>query len=402
VTSRKILPFSGISEFPLQYSVVHTSDTARLFADRNTQLNRELSRIQSDPPTHPEYLSMVKAVDRLRNERIDHAKTLYRYKLQALQRKAVVTRATLQSQYMQRIREQRDKCLEQASEEWYQIQRERRNFDTDKDAPLTHFTGERPQWVAAQTAYNTEVSILSGVAKYVGFPAAPEIRGATSAEMDEDLRKMGVCARNLTPLDNADLLQISRQTAPSVVSAALPPVGKPKSGAEEQFIAETAWANPQHQQSQYLTNVHRQISNNLRPASPVSTPAAQKRSTDPAPNGSASTVPVHPSSSLAPTPMSVEPHGTEAGHPKSNLYAGAVSVTPSKPAEQIAHKPDTIAENGLQEIAQVPEPPTSNARTTDAVTAGVKASSPPPQQPPQSLETAPPAQMPPGVQVGSV
>lgn len=155
--------------------------------------------IQSDTPTHPEYLAIVEAIDQLRNERIEHAKTVYGYKLQSLQRKAVTTRAVMQSQYMQRIRELREDTLERASAEWYQIQRERRNFDADKEAPLRHFGGNRAQWVAAQTAYNTEVSILSGMAKYVGFPAAPEIEGATTAEVDEDLRKMGVSSLFIAP-----------------------------------------------------------------------------------------------------------------------------------------------------------------------------------------------------------
>lgn len=137
---------------------------------------------------------MVEAIEQLRNERIEHAKTVYRYKLQALQKKATTTRATAQSQYMQKIRELRDDFLEKASAEWYQIQRERRNFDADKEPALNHFGGERAQWVASQTAYNTEVSVLSGVAKYVGFPAAPEIKGATTLEVEDDLKKMGVSA----------------------------------------------------------------------------------------------------------------------------------------------------------------------------------------------------------------
>jgi hypothetical protein len=35
-------------------------------------------------------------------------------------------------------------------------------------------------------AYNKEVSILSGVAKYQGFPAAPDIRGATEDQVEND------------------------------------------------------------------------------------------------------------------------------------------------------------------------------------------------------------------------
>ncbi len=50
----------------------------------------------------------------------------------------------------------------------------------------------RSQQAVRQAAYNMEVSILSGVAKYVGFPAAPDIRGVRSTEMDADIHAMGL------------------------------------------------------------------------------------------------------------------------------------------------------------------------------------------------------------------
>ena len=53
------------------------------------------------------------------------------------------------------------------------------------------FPTRRSQQVAQQTAYNMEVSILSGIAKYVGFPAAPNIDGVRSSELDADLQLMG-------------------------------------------------------------------------------------------------------------------------------------------------------------------------------------------------------------------
>ena len=41
-------------------------------------------------------------------------------------------------------------------------------------------------------AYNMEVQILSGIAKYIGFPAAPEVKGVASSELQQDLEAMGV------------------------------------------------------------------------------------------------------------------------------------------------------------------------------------------------------------------
>ena len=143
-------------------------------------------------PTHHEYLAMMECIDHRRDEATLHEQTLLRYKLGALERKSVGERAQHHSQYMQTAREIRDKTLEQVNKEWYQIQRERRSWDGDSIDYTYKFATRRSHQITRQAAYNSEVSVLSGVAKYVGFPAAPEIRGAGSTEIDEDLRIMGV------------------------------------------------------------------------------------------------------------------------------------------------------------------------------------------------------------------
>ena len=135
---------------------------------------------------------MMECIDHRRDENILHEKTLLRYKLGALERKSVAERAQHHSQYMQTARDIRDKTLEQVNKEWYQIQRERRSWDGDSLDYAQRFTTRRSHQIIRQTAYNDEVSVLSGVAKYVGFPAAPEISGARSGEIEEDLRSMGV------------------------------------------------------------------------------------------------------------------------------------------------------------------------------------------------------------------
>lgn len=54
------------------------------------------------------------------------------------------------------------------------------------------FPKRRSTQIGHQTAHNREVSILSGVAKYVGFPAAPEMEGARPMEAEADLHRMGI------------------------------------------------------------------------------------------------------------------------------------------------------------------------------------------------------------------
>ena len=47
---------------------------------------------------------------------------------------------------------------------------------------------------------------MAGVAKYVGFPAAPSLAAARPSEIDEDLEKMGVSSSNIISLLNVQKL----------------------------------------------------------------------------------------------------------------------------------------------------------------------------------------------------
>ena len=60
----------------------------------------------------------------------------------------------------------------------------------------------RSAQISQQIAYNTEVSVLAGIAKYVGFPAAPDINGANKTDLDDDFKSMGV--RYLQSLHSSD------------------------------------------------------------------------------------------------------------------------------------------------------------------------------------------------------
>ena len=155
-------------------------------------MNEELASLEADTVTHPDYLAMVAAIEAQRKERVALARTSFRFKVKALQNRSIAERTSHHSQYMQTVREIRDSALESANQEWYQIQRGRRTLDEGVLDRTLLTSVKRSDLVAQQNAYNKEVSILSGVAKYVGFPAAPEVTGASQNEMEEDMRKMGV------------------------------------------------------------------------------------------------------------------------------------------------------------------------------------------------------------------
>ena len=164
----------------------------RLFDERLSQCNEELAMLQSSISTHPELIAMTKVIDQRRDQKIRYEQTLLKYKLQALERESVANKAQALSQYMQTSREIRDAYLEKLNEQCYQLQRERRSVEDDVPDYMFTFPVKRSKQIMQQSAYNSEVSILSGVAKHVGFPAAPEIRMARPKEVEDDLRSMGV------------------------------------------------------------------------------------------------------------------------------------------------------------------------------------------------------------------
>lgn len=164
----------------------------RLYDERIASINHELAQLSGPHPTHPELLRQVQVVQQHRDEKFDIEQKLLVFKIGALKRKSIAERAQIHSAYFQTVRDVREKHLERASEYFYRIQRDR--FKTDESVPSFSipFPTRRSQQITQQTAYNKEVSILSGVAKYIGFPAAPDLANASSGELDEDLEKMGV------------------------------------------------------------------------------------------------------------------------------------------------------------------------------------------------------------------
>ena len=148
--------------------------------------------LESPVPSHPELLAMKDVIDQRRDGKIQYEQNLLMLKLQTLQRESIANKAQAHSQYMQSARDIRDRHLERLNKMFYQFQRERRNVDGDVPEYMSAYNPKRSQQITQQAAYNTEVSILSGVAKFVGFPAAPDIPRAKPKEIEDDLRSMGV------------------------------------------------------------------------------------------------------------------------------------------------------------------------------------------------------------------
>ncbi|KAA8642232.1 hypothetical protein EYZ11_009010 [Aspergillus tanneri] len=290
----------------------------KIYDERISKLNRELEMLSGPSPTHPELLRQLECVQRYRDAKIKYEQTLFQYRINALLNKSLAERAQSHSTYFQRARDIREKHSSSISKRFYSIQHDR--FKTDEVSPQHYipFPTRRSQQITQQTAYNQEVSILAGVAKYVGFPAAPSLPAARPSELEEDLEKMGISFETRAPAVRHSTNLPPRGTMSVMPSNAF------RTAAEEAFLEQTPWANPQHpihhhqlQQQQHQQQMpqrpqSRVFENSRAPA--YTTPAAQKRVVDiNAPNGSASTIAENLSAANSSTNNT--PYGTEQEPP---------------------------------------------------------------------------------------
>ena len=376
-----------------------------------TQYNHELNALRQPNPTHPEYLAMMACIDKKRDDSVGYEKELYRLKSDLIKRNSVADRAVALAQYIQTVREIREDILEKANEEWYQLQRERRIHNSDQTNYTYAFRKKRSQQITNQTSYNAEVSILSGVAKHVGFPAAPEITPARPSDIEDDLRAMDEAKARLYPS-----VEMGRPVPVEVqfTQPFLPPnlhrmqsslLGQARTNpvAEEQFLEQTPWANPQHpaHQHQQINPAYRRVSHQQRPHSPYSTPTAQQRNIENVNHGSVSTIPdgfSAPGSSMAATPATGENN-------KLSIInrAGPHQETPSRPppagfeADLLNGNDLGVKRNGIEEtrayiIQQTPAPQVSVQEERPQLLHKIQTSGPPTQMEPMNTTPLTPFQ----------
>lgn len=163
--------------------------------DRLAEIDAELAMLTAKGECkHPEYLRQVACVDARYAKQVDETRAFRKFKTESIRRTALGERSQLHSQYYQHARELRENVMVELGEDWYNIQKERRQANQSNDELyMRKFPAKKSVQIRHQAKYNQEVSVLSGVAKYVGFPAAPDITGAEGDSMDDDLRAMKVC-----------------------------------------------------------------------------------------------------------------------------------------------------------------------------------------------------------------
>ncbi|KAL7790972.1 Sds3-like domain-containing protein [Trichoderma ceciliae] len=229
----------------------------RLYKDRLQRLEEEEQSLHAPEPTHPEYLNMKQCLDDRLDQKLQSVNTEYEYRLKALERRAVAQRAQIWGQYFQAIREKREQALEGLNRQWYDVQSARRSAHSLPDYGLL-FPKDPSQRVRNAIAYNTEVSTLAGLAKYEGFPAGPELQGASASELEADLAAM---ERTRRVRHKPSISHIREEYQPPHLTR-LDPAG-------EQFVKNTPWANPNHSSHKFYQHHPAAVDARPEPAAPA-------------------------------------------------------------------------------------------------------------------------------------
>jgi hypothetical protein len=165
----------------------------RLVNESLASAEHELQLLNQPDCVHPEYLRQVSCIDERKAKQEREANAYYRYRIQAVRERTLGERAQLHSQYFQTARELRENMLYALGEDWYGIQKERRQQHQEgEERFLYKLPSKKSAQIRQQAKYNQEVSVLSGIAKYVGFPAAPNISGVEGLGLEDDFKAMRV------------------------------------------------------------------------------------------------------------------------------------------------------------------------------------------------------------------
>lgn len=164
----------------------------RVFDERWTELSAELDLLEDPNTTHPLFAGQRDACDFRRDEKIRLENVALEYKMKCLRNKVLASRAQVLAQCYQKIRAIRDDTLTELNRDFCQVQKERRQFKSVEPHYIFQFEADRARQVENQVKYNKEVSLLSGIAKYRGFPSAPPLQGVLAEDLDADFQAMRV------------------------------------------------------------------------------------------------------------------------------------------------------------------------------------------------------------------
>ena len=140
---------------------------------------------------------MMQCIDARYENQIQLEDKLIGYKLKTLEVQTIAERSQIHSQYYQTVRDLREQMLDTIGAEIFRLQKERRQTPGEEPEYNYLYEPNRPQQIIRQTKVNQEVSLLGGIKKYHGFPAAPRLNGLRGNEIEDDMRAMRVSITHL-------------------------------------------------------------------------------------------------------------------------------------------------------------------------------------------------------------
>ena len=168
---------------------------------------------------------MKRCLDQLHEEKLRKINKEYDYTLTAHDEVAVSRRSMIWSQFYQGVREARLQMLSALNQDWHDTQNARRHAHSSPDYALLF--PSPAQRVRNAVAYNTEVSILSGMAIHEGFPAAPSMHGVSTTEAEDDLEAIRVCHNIAVFQTHTTVLTLSFSLASSSPAPAIDNAAEP-------------------------------------------------------------------------------------------------------------------------------------------------------------------------------
>ncbi|CAN6674873.1 transcriptional regulatory protein Dep1p [Trichomonascus vanleenenianus] len=141
--------------------------------------------------THPELARVAEQIEKVRDDKIRLARAQRDYQRRCIDIQTHASRDQLHQQYFKEQADVRASLLLSTTEEWYRVNRERRAMDA-----LVHEYSYRARPDEMEVFYRQdlehEISLLCGIKREIGFPAAPEVVSASPDELEEDLYALGL------------------------------------------------------------------------------------------------------------------------------------------------------------------------------------------------------------------
>ncbi|BFZ62151.1 hypothetical protein YB2330_003233 [Saitoella coloradoensis] len=157
----------------------------QLFKETLSDLDKDIEMVNDG--THPELVLQMELIADNRAKRLKLADATKRFCIQNIRNEHDAMEYHARMQFIQEKAKLRQSMITEISAKWFQVHRERRVLDM----PVPEFGYQVPDRRSTQLkqrrAYDLEVMILTGLKKYIGFPAAPDVSGATNEEAMSDV-----------------------------------------------------------------------------------------------------------------------------------------------------------------------------------------------------------------------